>query len=776
MKPELHPNPNATTHFLSPVAVLTLIAAALRLYHLEIPSMWWDEILVPLNAATPIGDILLRAKTDDFHPPAFYLLIKLVLAAGDSDFALRLPSVAAGTATVPLLYFLAAPRLGRTAALFAAAILAVGGPMILLSRQVRPYSLIIFLSLLAAKYLLDWCERPRLKTVAALTLATCCYVFLHYLSVLILAVQGWGAAMTVLRHRSARSLVQLTPYAAGSAAALAATWCFFHSSPSSLTQGSMADTALLGLDKLVSIFMGVGSNPFARVFLLALIGIGTALMARRNRRLAVLGLATVAGPVVLLSLARYNSYFNPWHLSFATPFLCLMAGTCLDVLFRSARPASALAIGLALVGAGALLYSGRERYYTPQSHTGFYKQQARELPQALRSGALLASSELSELDAIDWYASRFAVPDPLRRRAVAVGDEVAVDFVSFGQYGHLAKNSGEFLAHFDALHGNTTISGGIVHHLAMRHDPPRIGETLPWHDTLDMTPWAVARQCDDIIGASLDVYFGGSLLPETGGAPGSILYGVKSSNYLPQPLFLRLMVPYSNPVPGNVVRFTYSLDGEPETVAFESHGNEPEALRVVIVRLEKLFSCLKFQVTLEPNVTHATMTGNYGALVRLKSMTLYANAIANEVLGSSSLYLQEEGIGPVEREGFGQWRWALGEQTALRFTLPKDMAVTADFALNNPIAGQSVTIVFNGQPLEVIDGLAPDKWLSPTVSRQLRLVGRQGENTLSLRFAAWNGQANRPAATFAPGDGRPFAVAFTKLRLELDNPAKVHVY
>lgn len=36
------------------------------------------------------------------------------------------------------------------------------------------------------------------------------------------------------------------------------------------------------------------------------------------------------------------------------------------------------------------------------------------------------------------YASRFAVPAPLRRRAIAVGDEVAVDFVSFGKYGYLA--------------------------------------------------------------------------------------------------------------------------------------------------------------------------------------------------------------------------------------------------------------------------------------------------------------------------------------------------
>lgn len=143
MTPKLRPNPRATTHDLLPIAVLTLIAAVFRLDYLEIRSIWRDEILEPLNAATPIGDIPLRAKADDSHPSTSYLY-QVALAAGDSDFALRSPPVVAGTATAPRLYCLAAPRLGRTAALFAAAILAVAGPMILLARQVRPSSLIVF--------------------------------------------------------------------------------------------------------------------------------------------------------------------------------------------------------------------------------------------------------------------------------------------------------------------------------------------------------------------------------------------------------------------------------------------------------------------------------------------------------------------------------------------------------------------------------------------------------------------------------------------------------
>ncbi|OLN31126.1 putative inner membrane protein [Desulfovibrio sp. DV] len=738
--------------------------------------MWWDEILVPLNAATPISDILARAAMEDFHPPAFYLLIKLVMEAGDSDFALRLPSALAGIATVPLLYAMAAPRVGRTTALFAAAILAVDGPMILFARQVRPYALIIFFSLLSAHLLLRWCERPKTGTAVALTAATCSSVFLHYLSLLILAVQGLFAVIVFVRRRGGRPWGQLAVYVLGSAGAVAATWSFFHSNPDTLTKGTVAATALSGLDRLAWVFFGNGSSLIAQAGIVLLALVGTLLLARRNRPLAILGLGTVAGPVILLALARYNSYFNAWHLSFAVPYLCLMAGACLTVLVRPKRIAPVVAVVLGMTAGGAVLWFGQTRYYEPQSHTGNYKQQARQLSGLLRPGALITYSELSELDGADWYASRYASPDPLRRRTVSIGQEVAEDFVSFGNFGHLGRTAEEFLVHFDTIQGNTPLAGGAVYHAVMKHAPPHMGPSLPWRDTLEMTPWDVARQCDAIAGANLVNLFGGSLVPETGDGPGILRYGIESSPSDPRPLFVRLTVPYCNPVAGNIVRMTYAFDGEPPMVAFESQGNEPEAVRTVILRPDKPFSRLECQFTLEPHSSWPNMTGNSGIFVRLKAVSLYANAIAAESLGSSSLDVQEEGIGPVEQGDAGQWRWALGAESTLRFTLPEADAVTADLAINNPIPGQAITLLFNGLPLADIRDLAADKWLSPTVERHLRLEGRQGENTVTVRFAAWNGKPDVPSATFAPGDGRLLAGAFTRLRLERENKAARLVY
>lgn len=756
-----------------PLALLVLVAALLRLYGLETPSLWWDEMLVPLNAATPVDDILLRAKVEDFHPPTFYLLIKFVLLAGSSDVLLRLPSVLAGLATLPLLYVLAAPRVGRGAALCAVALMAVNGAMLLYSRQVRPYILIIFFSLLGAELLLRWVERPRTKLTAGLVAATCGYVCLHYLSILVLAVQGSFAAAAVLGRPAPRPWKQLALYAGGCGLGVGATWYFFHSSPSTLTQGSVAATALLALDRLTQVFCGYGGNPWARGGLVVLTAAGTALVWRRDRRLALLALATILGPAAVLSLARYNSYFNAWHVSYATPFLCLLAGACLSAAFGQRRLGGAAALAAT---AAAVMLLGHDRYYAPHSHTGHYKEQARQLPAILRPGALVAYSALTELDCVNWYASRFIMPKPLRRRQIVINETVAVDFVSFGGFGHLAANSAELLKHFDEVGGTTTFAGGTVYHAAVRHAPPRIGPAFPWQATLGMTPWDLARQCQAVAGVNLDSFFGGWLMPETGDAPGHVTYALDGPKAFTGPLFIRLTVPFENPVAGNVVRLTCAFDDEPPSVAFESRGGQPQERRSVILRRQAPFSTLRCRFDLEPGTWWPSMTGNTGEAVRLKPVALYANAMDREILDSSSLALVMDGVGPVETGPQGQWRWALGDVTTLRFHLAEAAALTAAIDLVNPIAGQGVSISFNGRPLAARQGLAPDKWLVPSLQETWHLQGQAGENVLAIRFDAWNGKADAPQAAFAPSDGRPLAAAFTRLRLELDNPATILVY
>lgn len=80
---------------------LTLVALAVRLYHLDYRSLWTDEfhtldpILMPLHE-------MLAERLRAGHLPAYFLVMKLwTTAAGTSEWALRFPSAVFGLFLVP---------------------------------------------------------------------------------------------------------------------------------------------------------------------------------------------------------------------------------------------------------------------------------------------------------------------------------------------------------------------------------------------------------------------------------------------------------------------------------------------------------------------------------------------------------------------------------------------------------------------------------------------------------------------------------------------------
>lgn len=124
-------------------------------------SLWWDESLSHYRATRPFAFILSNRMTfidgdhevpitPDNHPPLYFCLLRLVLlVAGDSEFALRFLSLAAGVLLVPLLYqtgaWLCGPRCGAGAAALGAL-----SPLYLWAQQeARPYALLTLTALLA---------------------------------------------------------------------------------------------------------------------------------------------------------------------------------------------------------------------------------------------------------------------------------------------------------------------------------------------------------------------------------------------------------------------------------------------------------------------------------------------------------------------------------------------------------------------------------------------------------------------------------------------------
>ena len=157
------------------LAVLTILAGILRLYHLgKTPlSLEWDEVALGYDAYSLLktgrdqfGQFLPATfrSLDDYKPPLYeYLTVPSVFLFGLNAFSTRLPSAVIGIATVYLLYFAALPLFSQIpliknhatkASLLAVFFLSISPWHIQFSRAAFEVNLALFITLLAVYFFL----------------------------------------------------------------------------------------------------------------------------------------------------------------------------------------------------------------------------------------------------------------------------------------------------------------------------------------------------------------------------------------------------------------------------------------------------------------------------------------------------------------------------------------------------------------------------------------------------------------------------------------------
>ena len=126
-----------------------LVWWALSLFALANQSMWIDEWFTWSHNQVPWGEFLPRIIDTERRPPLYHLLANLWgEAVGDSEYALRLLSIAAVSVSCALIYALGRQVLGKRAAVWALWLLALSPFWLLYGRMMRAYSLTMTLALL----------------------------------------------------------------------------------------------------------------------------------------------------------------------------------------------------------------------------------------------------------------------------------------------------------------------------------------------------------------------------------------------------------------------------------------------------------------------------------------------------------------------------------------------------------------------------------------------------------------------------------------------------
>ncbi len=168
------------------LAIILVLAAALRLYHLGYTSLWLDEVGQALVAQGHLTGILAGVQGHHGAAPFDYLITALVIRLSRNEWVLRLPAAIWGTLSVFWLY-----RLGRRSGsvvvgLVASALLAVSPLHLRYSQELRFYALFVFLSLISTEVLwMAWARgRSRLWVLYAALLILGLYT--HYYTAFII--------------------------------------------------------------------------------------------------------------------------------------------------------------------------------------------------------------------------------------------------------------------------------------------------------------------------------------------------------------------------------------------------------------------------------------------------------------------------------------------------------------------------------------------------------------------------------------------------------------
>jgi 4-amino-4-deoxy-L-arabinose transferase-like glycosyltransferase len=156
-----------------------------------------------------LGALLHDLRTNDVHPPLHHLTLWVtVRALGTGELAVRLPSLIASTALIPLLYLAGRDVYDRRAGLAAAGLGTVAPFAVWYAEEARMYALFMLFALLAAWAQLRVLRDGRRRDWLAWAASAAALVYTQYFSLLFVVVQQLGFVAALAARRDDRAALR----------------------------------------------------------------------------------------------------------------------------------------------------------------------------------------------------------------------------------------------------------------------------------------------------------------------------------------------------------------------------------------------------------------------------------------------------------------------------------------------------------------------------------------------------------------------------------------
>ncbi|MEA2312987.1 MAG: mannosyltransferase [Solirubrobacteraceae bacterium] len=190
------------------VAGFTVGGIVLRL--LAWRGIWLDEATSIKQARMPFGAMLHDLGTTDVHPPLHYAVLWLTVRVfGYGEIAVRLPSLIAASALIPLLYVIGRDVYDRRAGLTAAGLATIAPFAVWYADEARMYAFFMLFALLAAWMQIRILRDGRARDCAAYVAAAVALIYTQYFGLLLIGAQQLVFAAALWSRRRDRAALRL---------------------------------------------------------------------------------------------------------------------------------------------------------------------------------------------------------------------------------------------------------------------------------------------------------------------------------------------------------------------------------------------------------------------------------------------------------------------------------------------------------------------------------------------------------------------------------------
>jgi mannosyltransferase len=195
------------------LALFALLGVATLVRAIGLDSdLWHDEIFTLVDFVRSPALRIATEYTDDNQHLLFSLLARgSVVAFGESAWALRLPALAFGVASVWATWRLGRLLFGARAALYGAAFVAVAYQAVWFSQNARGYTGILFATTLGSELFLRGCAAPRARTWLAYAATIALGMSLHLTLGFVALAHGFVWLALALRSPDRRLATVLPP-------------------------------------------------------------------------------------------------------------------------------------------------------------------------------------------------------------------------------------------------------------------------------------------------------------------------------------------------------------------------------------------------------------------------------------------------------------------------------------------------------------------------------------------------------------------------------------